>query len=426
MGRHRAVVTHMPELPDRVAAMLAAGNLEAARTLVESAAGREPGAAELGRATIALFENDAERAIDHAQRAIELGAEATGHQYLALGHLSAQDPAAAIAHARKAVELEPSARARSTLASVLLATGDPGEAAALLRHVRAERPDDADTLLNLGTASVELGEYGDAIVCYSQAFDRRPSDPRPVQQLLEMFAAVGKWLGAAAALDLVRSGEPPPEVEVALALVRVRVIQLIANGFPERDVDDDIDDTIAKLVANALERGPQTQLAVAQTLLEIEREIDARTLVAAASEHGTRTPLDASAAGDLRCLQAHLAARDGNPSRALTLYAQSLTSHRRRIEACTNAIALLLEDGSAAALAQIPQWFQRVPAAERQRDPILVFYEAVYLMRSDRTAQSHLRLQHVLELTGGTGSIAEDASRLLAQLGAPSDISRHA
>jgi tetratricopeptide (TPR) repeat protein len=405
--------------------MLAAGNLEAARTLVESA-GRESGAAEIGRATIALFENDAGAAIDHAQRAIELGAGVTGHQYLALGHLCAQDAAAAITHARKAVELEPSARARSTLASVLLASGDPGEAATLLRQVLAEQPDDADALLNLGTASVELEEYGEAIVCYSQAFDRRPTDPRPVQQLLEMFAAVGKWLGAAAALDLLRPGEPPPEVEVALALVRVRLIQLIANGFPEREVDDDTDDTIAKLVASALERGPQTQLAVAHTLLEVERELDARTLVAAASEHSARTPLDVSAAGDLRCLQAHLAARDGNPTRALALYAQSLTSNRRRIEACTNAIALLLEDGTATGLAQIPQWLNRVAAADRKRDPTLVFYEAVYLMRSDRTAQARLQLQQVLELTGGNGSIAEDASRLLDQLSAPSDISRNA
>src|SRR6185436_8263209 len=106
------------------------------------------------------------------------------------------------------------------------------------------------------TAAVALGDYGEAIVSYAQAFDRRPTDPRPLEQLLEMFAAVGKWLGAAAAIDLLRVGDAPPDVEVALALVQIRLVQRIANGFPEREVDRDVDRTVAKLVASALACGP--------------------------------------------------------------------------------------------------------------------------------------------------------------------------
>src|SRR5262245_25655518 len=162
----------MTALPDRVAELLAAGDPEAARALVESAAAREPAAAALGRADIALFDNDPAAAIDHAQRAIDLGAGGTGHQYLALGLLAVGDAAAAIAHARTGVDLEPTARARSGLASVLLATGHTDEAARILRVVRAEQPDDADALLNLGTASVALGNHGEAIVAYAEAFDR--------------------------------------------------------------------------------------------------------------------------------------------------------------------------------------------------------------------------------------------------------------
>jgi len=425
MGRDRAVVTpmttRMTDLPDRVAELLAAGDPEAARALVEAAAAREPAAAALGRADIALFDDDPAAAIDHARRAIDLGAGGTGHQYLALGLLAAGDPAAAIAHARTGVDLDPTARARSGLASVLLATGHADEAARLLRAVRAEQPDDADALLNLGTASAALGDHGEAIVAYAEAFDRRPDDPRPLEQLLEMFAAVGKWLGAAAALDLVQLDEPPPEVEVALAMVRVRLVALIANGFPEREIDGDIDRTVATLVTGALARGPATQLAVAHTLLDVGRESDGRTLVAAATATSARTPLPAGAAAELHHLQAHLAARDGQPSRSLGLYAQSSASAPHRIEACTHAIAMLLDDGSAIAIGQIPQWLERVPPADRLRDPNLALHEAMYLMRIDRVAQAQLRLHHAVALTGGRGPIAELARKLLDQIEPPSD-----
>lgn len=415
------MVTRTPDLSDRVAALLAAGERQAARALVESAAPSQPADAELGRAAIALFDHHTDAVIDHARRAIELGAGGTGHQVIALGHLVADDAVAAIAHARKAVEIDPDARARRTLASVLLATGHAEEAAALLRELRAEQPDDADVLLNLGAASAELGAYGEAIVCYAQAYDLRPADTRPIKQLLEMFAAAGKWLGAAAALDLSRSGEPPPEVEVALDLVQVHLVERIASGFPDRDVDRDADRTIEKLVAGALARGPSTQLAVAQTLLDVDREVDARTLVAAAAERHARAPLDASALCDLRYLQACLAARDGNRALALTLYAQCIAGHARRTEVCTNAISLLLDDGSPGALAQIPSWIARVSPGDRQRDPGLAYVEAVYLSRTGRTAQARVRLEQVEDLTGGEGPVAALAAELLEQLGAGRD-----
>lgn len=407
----------MLDVPDRVAALLAAGDRHAARALVEAVAASEPAGAELGRAAIALFDRDAQAVLEHARRAIDLGAVGPGHQYSALGHLAAEDADAAIEDARKAVELEPSARARSNLASVLLATGHPGDASPILQQLRVEQPSDADVLLNLGIAASQLGDLGEAIVCYSQAFDRRPTDTRPLEQLLEMFADVGKWLGAAAALQLSRSGQPPPEVEVALDMVQVRLVQLIANGVPRRAVDDDTDRTIERLVANALARGPETQLAVARTLLDLDREADARKLVDAIVERHARTPLASAAARALAMyLQGHLAARDGDRSRALELYAQSFANDARRIEACTAAISLLLEDGSADAFAAIPSWLERVPATDRQLDPGLVFNEAVFLARSERFGEARDRLERVLKLTDGDGPLAELASKLLGQL----------
>jgi tetratricopeptide (TPR) repeat protein len=410
-------MTRVSDLSDRVAALLAAGQADEARALVDSVAAREPAAAELARAALGLFDQDPDAVIDHAERAIRLGAGGTGHQYVALGHLVAEDADGAIAHARKAVELDPTVRARSTLAAVLLTTGHADEAAAILRELRDEQPRDADVALNLGTAAAELENYGEAIVSYAQAFDLRPRDPRPITQLLEMFAEVGKWLGAAAALDLSRSGEPPPEVEVALGLVQVRLVQLIAQGFPERDVDRDTDRAVAKLVASALARGPETQLAVAQTLFEVERDGDARTLVASAAANPAYTPLDAATSGQLKQLQAQLAARAGQPSGS-PAHPGPAISDARRTEACRQAISVLLDDGSADALAQIPQWLERVPAADRQLDPALGLYEAMYFARTDRAPEARDRLQQVFKLTGDMGPVAARAGKLRDQLAA--------
>lgn len=86
----------------------------------------------------------------------------------------------------------------------------------MLRQVVAEAPHDAEAQMNLATAASQTGDYGQAIESYSRAFDENPADIRPIQALLQMFAEVGKWLGAVAALELSRKGEPPPQVAVAL------------------------------------------------------------------------------------------------------------------------------------------------------------------------------------------------------------------
>jgi hypothetical protein len=88
----------------------------------------------------------------------------------------------------------------------------------------------------------------------------------------------------------------------------------------------------------------------------------------------------------------------------------------RWIDACANAISLLLEDGSPTAFAAIPSWLERVPAADRQLDPGLAFNEAVFLARSHRPDQARAQLERVLELTQGDGPLAELADKLLAEL----------
>src|SRR5262245_50986330 len=102
----------MIEHLDRIAALLASGDADGAANLVRSLETKQPAAAELGRAAVALFERDAAAAKAHATRALGMGVGSLAQQYLAAAALMAGDQAAAIDHARKAVAIEATPRAR--------------------------------------------------------------------------------------------------------------------------------------------------------------------------------------------------------------------------------------------------------------------------------------------------------------------------
>jgi tetratricopeptide (TPR) repeat protein len=397
----------MDELVERVTRLLHDGDLQGAREAVGEA---PPGPAAIGHAIIALHERDSDAALAYAERAIELGADAAGHQHAALAHLLAGGTDAALEHARRAVELQPSYQARSTYATVVLAAGQPAEAARLLRILSAERSDDTDVLLALGAAAAQVGDYGAAIASYARAFDRTPSDDRPIENLLHMFAHVGRWLGAAAALDLSRQGTPPPDVEVALDMVQVRLVRLIANGFPERALDADTDRTVDRLCANARGRSSETLLVVAQTLLELGRDAEARESVA---EVAARGDVAGAELGLLRFLEGVFAERSGDRAAALDRYAEALAADPLATDACTNAVSLLLETGR---LDEVPSWIAKVPAHAQRTSARLLFNESVYLARTQRKADAIARLERVLELTEQDDPIAELATQHLAAL----------
>ncbi len=403
----------MTDLADRVAQLLAANEPDAARQLIDSVSASEPAGAELGRAALALFRKDAPAAITHGARALELGAGVLAHHYLVMSHLMLGDTATAVEHARAAVALDASPRTRSMLGSVLLSAGRLDDAAAVLRQAVADDPTDAEALTNLASVAFQRADYGEAITSYARAFDLDPTDQRPIQNLVTMFAEIGRWLGAVAALELSRKGEPPPEVADALDLVMVRLVRLIATKYPEPTVDSDADHTVADLMANAMRRAPKTQLVVARTLIDLERHDDARALVHAIEQQPALGAVDR---GDLRYLQGLFAERDRDVTRALELYTQALAADAHRVDACVNAVSLLLQDGSSRALEIIGTLIERVPAIERARSAPLLFNEAVYLLRCDRPDEARARLAHLLEVTEGEDPMADLAKQALDEL----------
>lgn len=400
----------MSEVADRIARLLSAGDVGGAEALVASLTG-EPGAHVLGQAVLALYRKDP-AALGYAERAVQLGTGAAGHQYLAVAYLAAGRGEAAIDQARKAVAADGSLRSRSGLGGILLAAGRPADAAAVLRQVVSEAPHDAEAQMNLATAASQTGDYGQAIESYSRAFDENPADIRPIQALLQMFAEVGKWLGAVAALELSRKGEPPPQVAVALDLVMVHLVRLISVRFPKPGIGEDADQAVASVVGSARGRGIGTQVVVARTLIDVGRVDEARDLIA----HIAGQAKSDQDRGHARYLEGFLAEKAGDNDLALQRYTQALAVDPFRVDACVNAVSLLLENNTPAALARIPGLVEQVPAATRSQSPDLLFNHALYLSRSGEPALARANLERIIQVTGGDGRLAVLARRGLDEL----------
>jgi tetratricopeptide (TPR) repeat protein len=404
----------MSELAERMA-VLAARDPEAARALIETAT--EPVDRALGEAVLAIYRSDPAAACRHAERARELGAGAPAERYLAAAYAMLGEPERAIASARAAVALDAGPRSRATLGALLLAGGQADEAATVLRQVVADDPTDRDAHANLATAACQLADYGTAMTGYARAFELDPTDRQPIHDLMQMFAEMGKWLGAVAALELSRQGTPPPAVGLALDLVMVELVERIASKYPQQNIDASSDRTVASLVAHAASRAPSMQLVIARALVDIERFAEAGKLVHALARRSE--PLSPVDRGDLHYVEGLIAEHDCNPVRALDRYVRALAADPGRIDACVNATSLLLTDASPEALARLGALLDQVTPATRAIHPSLLFNEAIYLLRTDRPDAARARLDQLLRVTGGEGSVAALARQALAELAAP-------
>jgi tetratricopeptide (TPR) repeat protein len=316
----------------------------------------------------------------------------------------------AIDSARKAVALDRSPRNRSSLGSVLLAAGRTEDAAGVLRQVVAETPHDYDALLNLANACAQLGDYAGAISHYARAFEADPSQTRTIQNLMNMFADVGRWLGALAALELTRTDEAPPAVAVALDVARLHMIRLIADTFPAPDVGASPDEAVVNAVASASARGSAIQLAVARMLVDLGRLDDASRFL----DQIERRPLEAADRAVVLFLRGVLARHAQDPAAALALFEQALATDPTRADACVNATQLLLEQGTSTAFAKVAALIDRVPV--ERRTPELLFNEAACLARLERPEEARALLERVIRITGGAGRIGQVARDALREL----------
>ncbi len=405
----------MNEVADRVARLLGNGEHAAAEALIASL-GDQPVDHALALSILALFHKDPPAALAQAQRAVAAGGGAAAEHMLATAYLANGDGEAALAHSRKGVAADPSAQSRATLGGVLLALQRFSDAAAVLRQVVSEDPKSFEVQLNLGIASAQAGDYGEAIQAYARALELNPGDPRPVQYLMQMFAEVGKWLGAIAALDLTRRDNQPGEVSVLFDLATIHIYTNIAARFPGPGIGKDPDEAVKRLMGDAVLRSPGVQLLAARTLADAGRLDEAGKL----ADRLDKINVDAKDRAGIEFLRGYLAERAGDRKGALPHYEQALATDPERADAAANALSVLLEEGSPAAFARIASLLASVAPKVRGRAE-LVFNEAIYLARTGSVAAARAKLQHLVEVLPPDNKLGALAGEALAQLsGKPS------
>jgi tetratricopeptide (TPR) repeat protein len=403
----------MRDLLERIQRLLATGELDAAIALCSAQLPTAPAAHELGMAMIALFRGDGAKLHDHATRALELGAGVDACKYLAISHILRGDGEAAIEVAHKAVAIEDTPATRAELGTILLAASRPYDALSVLRQAVFERPSDHEARLHLAAASVQIGDHTEAISHYARAFVAAPGDHRPIRSLIAMFADLGKWLGAGAAVQLARTESAPPAEALVLDLVFVHVGRLISGTYPEPGVNQMADHAIESLATTCKALGPAVQLVVAHTFVELGRLDAARRVV----DEVEPTTDDERAARYI--VEGALAEAAGDHPRAIDRYVDAQGASAERTDASIKAIALLLRDPSPAARQQIAELLARIPAERRAVDAELMVQEAAYLIDAGQLDAARALVQRVTRMTRGAGPIAERARQLLERELAP-------
>lgn len=239
------------------------------------------------------------------------------------------------------------------------------------------------------TARTALSDYAAALTDHARAFERDPDDRAPLEALATMFADMGRWLGAIAALELSRQGTPSPSVALALDLVQVTLLQRIAGDFPPPGVDPAADQVVSSLLAGSASRPPRLQLAIARALIDLDRASCAATILDRLDD------LSASDRGHAHYLEGLLAERADKPALALDHYAVALSSDPDRADAAVNATSLYLTDGSPAALRDLGELLERASPTARQH-PALLFNESIYLLRTSQPDAARARLTELL------------------------------
>jgi tetratricopeptide (TPR) repeat protein len=378
----------------RLAGLVAARDVDAARALAATVEGTNPGAATLART--AIDETDPARATQHA----------------ATLYLIAGETVRAIETARAALALGANAPTKTSIGGVLVAAGEYAEAFTLLKSVVEETPNDRLAHQNLATAAFGIGNVEAAIAGYARAFDLDPTNLEPLTSMVDMFAQLGKWLGALTAVGIARQGTPPTDIAIALDLSTMQILQNVLADYPRGAIDPEADRTVQSLVANIKSKSPRAQLVAAKAMADIARVADARNLAANVAKNKMLEPTDHA---DLLYVEGLLAEHDDYRTTAIERYVKALSFDPTRVDAATNAVSLLLELGTPEALAQIGALLGTVEPTARSSFAMLQFNESRYLHKLGRTADARACLERVIALTGGRGELAGLAMRALEE-----------
>jgi tetratricopeptide (TPR) repeat protein len=227
-----------------------------------------------------------------------------------------------------------------------------------------------------------------------------------------MFVDLGKWMGAMAALEMSRQGEPPGDVSVALDLASVHIVRQVTGGkYPPAGMTAEADQPVKGLLATAPSRPVGSRLIAARTLLDVDREAEAKQLLGTID----RANAGAEDRATLTYLDGYFAQEAGDRARAIELYEQALALDPKRIEAAINGSSLLLEEGSAASVERAAKLIVLVPPSHRG-NPHLLYNEAGLHARTGAFDDAKARLQQIIELSAPDSPHVARAREALSQL----------
>ena len=340
----------MDEFIKQLSALFSLGDEAAASALIDSYRELDPACYEVGLAAAALRRRDAQECRLHAELAQKLDPD----DPLPLHYLSAAaaldgDPTAAEQYARRAVERGGSTKSRLMLANLLISVGKVADAEELLRKILRREPNHSEALLGLGVVRGRLGDHGEAIRLLAQSFELRPEDATPIQALIDLFANMGRVVGAIASLRAVQEQKPPEMLRSTLDLVQLELSRMLAEQYPARSVIPGADEVVDSLLRTSSSRPARVRLRVAATMTEIGRLSEAGSLLSSLA----RQSLSSEERGQLLFLRGQLAEREERPGDALFDYVAAVEVDRQRGDAYCNALAMLLLRGEAADLDEI-------------------------------------------------------------------------
>jgi len=402
----------MEDLIDRLERLFAAGERVQAVAMIASYEANDPARHALGLAALAAHDKDAVECARHAERARALQpSDPMVLQCLAVAALMRGDREAAEAHAQAAVSHGGGVRSLGWLANLQLGAGKPAAAEASYRQMLELAPGNVQALNGLGACRYKQQDLGDAVTCFARAFDRDPTDPKPIRSMMNMYGDAGRVLGAIALANLTRDRHPDEESQLAIDLMLLHLNQVLMGGYPPPNTVPDADAAVAAVIRSATTRSASVRLGVARALVDCQRHGDAQRILDALEL--TLAPSDAGNAAYVRGL---IAQHAGDAAAALVAYEAALVADPRRWDACCNAVTLLLERGDAVSLAHAAALLGRVPPELKGSAPQLLFNEAVYLHRVGRNDEARAGIQRVIVATQGEGELSALALELLVEV----------
>lgn len=241
-----------------------------------------------------------------------------------------------------------------------------------LRQQLAERPDDVQARNQLAQVTAELGDYASAIDHDARAWMLAPDDPSSMLHILGMLVDSGKWLGALVAIEVARPGAHP-DTAFVLDVVATQAFRQIGGVFPPRGARPEADAIVDRLVTSARTRPVAVRAAVARTLIDLGRTVEAASLL--------DQPREAEAAdlAHVCFLRGLLCERAGDLAGAATLYTQAYDLGARA-DAALNLLAILVESPAPAAITHTVALLARLAPILRDH-PLVRFREAIHLRR---------------------------------------------